>query len=193
MEDTPIEIITTALWEVRVPIISLYSDQEIADGNAYIGRDEYGNAIEPKDRFRTVSLTIERMMEINKEGYAVRIAQEKTILRIYDIIEKHLLTAKEYYTNNLNTAKDFPFEDLKDLENFANKIFKSNSLAIVDSLERFEESEDSLVPKMGFINKETAKTVAEKKVTERHDIFNIGRARESKSVAEILKNIGKGL
>lgn len=105
-----------------VPYLASRSKEDIREfGVPSVGIKEMDNALisERIPRY----LTIAQMLKFYKEGTTVGVSKESDTKRIYERITDHLEAWKVQLSRGLNNG-DAPIEDLIDLDNFANSVYK---------------------------------------------------------------------
>lgn len=120
------------LFLCRVPNIQTMSEDYIRTfGMPTTGVSRYDT--ETANELIDTMLPISRMVELHKEGVNVRVQKYTDTKLIYEHITDHLNWWKEQLRTGLNT-RGAPLEDLKDLDNFAQVVYKYAAPQFTDTI-----------------------------------------------------------
>ena len=109
------------LFMIRVPVTATRSEQDIKlFGTVFTGNDDIDRG--HLNEWVTVMWTINRMVESYKKGIPIKVINHDDTKVIYNHIQDHLSAWKVYKDNGINLAK-VPYDDLVDLDAFANQIY----------------------------------------------------------------------
>ncbi len=108
-------------YMVRVPVLATRSEMDIQlFGFVYTGNPDIDKG--HLDEYVTVMWTINHMIEKYKKGFPIKIVNRDDVKKIYEAITRHLNEWKNYRENSVNILK-IPFDDLVELDNFAQLIY----------------------------------------------------------------------
>ncbi len=108
-------------YMVRVPILATRSELDIKlFGFVYTGNPDIDKG--HVDEWVTVMWTINHMIEKYKKGFPIKIVKRDDVKKIYEAITRHLNEWKTFRENSINIIK-VPYEDLLELDNFAQLIY----------------------------------------------------------------------
>ncbi len=128
------EVIFRKLFSVRVPIISTYSEQELETVGVPVNVID-GKKHDSYNEMTLVMITIADMVEKYNNGMPITVVNEKDIIEIYDVVQKHLNAWKFQKITSPNQAQIGVDDDLILMDKFINEVFNINKRNIVDSSE----------------------------------------------------------
>ena len=131
--DNYAELIFKKLYNVRVPVLSTYTNAEldvvgipmnVIDGSR---KNNMAELVE-------VMIPISDMIEKYKNGFKITVVKPDDVIHIFNVIQKHLLAWKNQNRYSVNQELG-PNDDLVIMDKLANEIFNGNKITIVKDSE----------------------------------------------------------
>lgn len=119
-------------WLCMVPRIATYTEYDIEHHGVAVETNDIGKAVEDESFTPTrVMLTIEEMVVIKNKGLSIKVIDYSDIVKIYDVIEEHIIACNAYFNRTINGPK-YPQKDLDDLDRLAGDIYVHNKGSILE-------------------------------------------------------------
>lgn len=120
------KVIGTELFEVMVPYSLTLSRNQMR-------METYDSS--RLDNMVKGYYTIEQLTDFNKYGHPIEVCNQRDIIKIYKTIQGHIRVVNEYH-DEVFVMKEYPEEDLKDLDELAKAIYSVNDDYIIDDVNK---------------------------------------------------------
>lgn len=123
------------LYDVVVPDIATYTDEDLKLRGLVLNYDMYGKPIySTYENYVNVMLPLTKIIDIYIKGYEIRIVKEADVTEIYNFLESYLIDSTEAADNPFSIHPTMPKDKrLFDIEKFAAEVFGINKTTIVKS------------------------------------------------------------
>lgn len=166
-QDTAVPIFKK-LFMIRVPVTATRTEQDIKlFGTVFTGIEDIDRG--HLNEWVTVMWTINRMVESYKKGIPIKVVNQNDSKVIYNHIQDHLSAWKVYKETGINLSK-VPYDDLIDLDAFANQIYEVVKYSITAD-HKPKSTLDDYFKQLNFLAKQHIEDVIEK------PIQNVQRSR----------------
>ena len=133
MDNREIKNFHNILFQVLVPKISLYTEDEIRyygfNYDVVDGVPKRGTQME----LCNCMISAAKMLEIYSNGYSIRLVDKNDLNLLYKVLEEYLQF--KYNSNNMSiNRRKYDETELRQLDEFVNEMFGYNKVAIVKNI-----------------------------------------------------------